>query len=347
MINNLPQDAQAGDIFTTPAGIQYMFDGVKWRGSILPPTIVQSSDTETPVVTGIPGPRGEKGDTGEPGPQGPQGEPGPKGDIGPEGLPGPQGLAGEPGLPGPQGPKGDTGPAGAIGPQGLPGPAGPQGPKGDTGPQGPQGPKGDTGPAGAVGPQGATGLTGPTGADGISITSAVVTNGNLIITRSDGSTINAGPVSTSSTTTAAPAGVRMVGGAPNPFAPIIVSAPPGYKAANIDDGVELSLDTLAVQLATSGSRSLQFRVTTGTLTVNITGQIYWAKGDYSGNWDARYWNGNTLTTTWQQIFTWSFPWQGDMAIYNVQDVTNRRFYRITLSIGGGYKKNTIIMERMV
>jgi hypothetical protein len=88
-------------------------------------------------------------------------------------------------------------------------------------------------------------------------------------------------------------------------------------------------------------------VTTGTLTVNITGQIYWAKGDYSGNWDARYWNGNTLNTTWQQPFSWSFPWQGDTAIYNVQDVTNRRFYRITLSIGGGYKKNTIIMERMV
>lgn len=198
------------------------------------------------------------------------------------------------------------------------------------------------GTAGATGPQGPQGETGATGAAGISVTAAVVTNGNLIITRSDGSTINAGSVSAS-----APAGVRMVGGAPNPFAPVIVSAPPGYKAANIDDGVELSLDTLAVQLAPSGNRSLQFRVTTGTLTVNITGQIYWAKGDYSGNWESRYWNGSTLNTTWQQPFTWSFPWQGDMAIYNVQDVTNRRFYRITLSIGGGYKKNTIIIERMV
>lgn len=243
-----------------------------------------------------------------------------------EPVPGPQG---EPGL------RGDKGDTGEIGPQGISGEPGP------AGSQGPQGPKGDTG---ATGPQGEIGAT---GAAGISITSAVVTNGSLIITRSDGSTINAGTVSASSTTTAAPAGVRMVGGAPNPFAPVIVSAPPGYKAANIDDGVELSLDTLAVQLAPSGSRSLQFRVTSGTLTVNITGQIYWAKGDYSGNWDARYWNGSTLNTTWQQPFTWSFPWQGDVAIYNVQDVTNRRFYRITLSIGGGYKKNTIIMERMV
>ena len=204
------------------------------------------------------------------------------------------------------------------------------------------------GTAGATGPQGPQGQTGATGAAGISITAAVITNGNLIITRSDGSTINAGPVSaTAANTSTASAGVRMVGGAPNPFAPVIVTAPPGYKAANIDDGVELSLDTLAVQLAPSGNRSLQFRVTTGTLTVNITGQIYWAKGDYSGNWEARYWNGSTLNTTWQQPFTWSFPWQGDVAIYNVQDVTNRRFYRITLSIGGGYKKNTIIIERMV
>ena len=280
MLDNLPLNAENGDVFTTHKGVQYTFDGVKWRGTVPPPP-------EPSVVAG------------------------------------PQGL---------QGPAGEMG---ATGITGQPGPAGSAGATGITGATGPQGPKGDNGEPGATGPA------------GVSITSAIVTNGNLIITRSDGSTINAGPVAASSTTSTAPAGVRMVGGAPNPFAPVIVSAPPGYKAANIDDGIELSLDTLAVQLAPSGNRSLQFRVTTGTLTVNITGQIYWAKGDYSGNWDARYWNGSTLNTTWQQPFTWSFPWQGDVAIYNVQDVTNRRFYRITLSIGGGYKKNTIIMERMV
>ena len=280
MLDNLPLNAENGDVFTTHKGVQYTFDGVKWRGTVPPPP-------EPSVVAG------------------PQGSQGPAGEMGATGI------------------------------TGQPGPAGSAGATGITGATGPQGPKGDNGEPGATGPA------------GVSITSAVVTNGNLIITRSDGSTINAGPVSTSSTTSTAPSGVRMVGGAPNPFAPVIVSAPPGYKAANIDDGVELSLDTLAVQLAPSGARSLQFRVTTGTLTVNITGQIYWAKGDYSGNWDARYWNGSTLNTTWQQPFTWSFPWQGDMAIYNVQDVANRRFYRITLSIGSGYKKNTIIIERMV
>jgi hypothetical protein len=279
MLDNLPLNAENGDVFTTHKGVQYTFDGVKWRGTVPPPP-------EPSVVTG------------------------------PQGIPGPAGEMGATGITGQPGPAGSTGATGITGATGL------------------QGPKGDSGDQGA------------TGVAGVSITSAVVTNGNLIITRSDGSTINAGRV-TANTTPTSTSTATVVGSAPNPFAPIIVSAPPGYKAANIDDGIELSLDTLAVQLAPSGARSLQFRVTTGTLTVNITGQIYWAKGDYSGNWDARYWNSNTLTTTWQQPFSWSFPWQGDVAIYNVQDVTNRRFYRITLSIGGGYKKNTIIMERMV
>lgn len=149
---------------------------------------------------------------------------------------------------------------------------------------------------------------------------------------------------TSTTTTAAPI---MVGGAPNPFAPVVVTAPPGYKAANLDDGVELVLDTLAVQLPTSGTRSLQFRVTTGTMSVNITGQCYWSNGNYAGNYEARYWSGNTLNTTYQQIFTWSFPWANDKAVYSVMDLTNRRYYRITLIVGPGYKKNFIIMERLV
>ena len=154
------------------------------------------------------------------------------------------------------------------------------------------------------------------------------------------------PNSTSSTTTTTTT-TTVVGSAPNPFAPVVVTAPPGYKAANLDDGVELSLDNIAVQLPTSGARSLQFRVTTGTLTVNISGQAYWSNGNYGGNYTALYWNGNTLNTTWQQIFSWSFPWQGDVAVYSVQDLTNRRFYRITLSIGAGYKKNFIVMERLV
>ena len=53
--------------------------------------------TAAPLVTGIPGPKGERGLTGEPGPRGPQGEPGPKGDPGVTGAPGVPGPRGQPG----------------------------------------------------------------------------------------------------------------------------------------------------------------------------------------------------------------------------------------------------------
>lgn len=178
---------------------------------------------------------------------------------------------------------------------------------------------------------------------GIKTATINTATGNLIITKTDGTTIDAGKVTAATTSTAGP----VVGGAPNPMAPIVVTSPPGYKAANLDDGIELTLDTLAVQLPTGGSRSLQMRVTSGTMSVNISGQAYWCPGNYQGNYSALYWNGNTLTTTWQQIFTWSFPWANDKAVYSVMDLTNRRYYRVTLIIGPGYKKNNIIMERLV
>lgn len=149
------------------------------------------------------------------------GEQGPQGPAGPQGAPGamgPQGLQGPAGLTGPTGATGAQGPAGAIGPQGLQGPAGapgatgvagPQGPAGSTGATGAQGPAGAVGPRGLTGLQGPQGLTGPAGTDGVSVTSAVVNaNGNLILTLSNGSTINAG----SSVGPAGPQGIQGVKG---------------------------------------------------------------------------------------------------------------------------------------
>jgi len=245
-------------------------------------------------------------------------------------VPGPQGDKGEQGI---QGLRGEQGPAGVDGKDGLPGK------------DGVDGKDGLPGKDGINGANGKDGIQGPVGADGVGIKTAAINTatGNLVLTKTDGTTIDAGKVTNPTTSAAGP----VVGSAPNPMAPIVVTAPPGYKAANLDDGVELTLDTLAVQLAPSGSRSLQFRVTSGTMSVNISGEIYWCPGNYAGNYGANYWNGNTLTTSYQQIFGWNFPWAGDKAVYNVQDLTNRRLYRITLIIGPGYKKNFIVMERLV
>ena len=122
---------------------------------------------------------------------------------------------------------------------------------------------------------------------------------------------------------------------------------PGYKGVCVDDGVPVQLDNLIVQMNTGAPRSLQFKLAAGTISTRISGEIYWSNGAYVGNYSANYWTGDTLNTTWQQIFGWNFPWEGDKAVYNVIDRTNKRLYRITLIIGAGYKNNFIVMERLV
>ncbi|XP_032808920.2 collectin-12-like isoform X1 [Petromyzon marinus] len=156
----------------------------------------------TVTVQGLPGPRGEVGDTGPSGALGHQGQKGDVGDQGAAGRPGQRGVLGLPGqegvqgLPGPRGTpgkrgeKGDTAVTGFVGPDGpkglkgeeglfgdpgQPGPAGihgPEGPPGFVGPPGPAGEmgmpgqKGDVGPPGIAGPLGAPGWPGPPGDPG-------------------------------------------------------------------------------------------------------------------------------------------------------------------------------------
>jgi hypothetical protein len=101
-------------------------------------------------------------------------------------------IQGPTGPTGPQGLRGLTGATGAIGPQG---PQGIQGPTGATGPIGPSGPQGPVGPQGPTGSQGPQGVVGPQGPQGVSISSATVNaSGNLIITKTDSTSLNAGSV---------------------------------------------------------------------------------------------------------------------------------------------------------
>jgi hypothetical protein len=114
---------------------------------------------------------------------GPQGETGPQGIQGPQGEVGPQGIQGEVGLQGVQGEVGPQGIQGSQGEVGLQGVQGEVGLQGETGPQGPQG---------EVGPQGIQGETGP---QGISVTSVELVNNAIIVSLSDGTTIDAGVIS--------------------------------------------------------------------------------------------------------------------------------------------------------
>lgn len=123
MLDNLPLNAENGDVFTTHKGIQYTFDGVKWRGTVPPP----------PEPTIVTGPQGVQGLPGEIGATGIAGQPGPVGSTGATGVAGATGIAGQPG------------PAGSIGATGVAGATGPQGPKGDTGAPGDPGAAGPAG----------------------------------------------------------------------------------------------------------------------------------------------------------------------------------------------------------
>lgn len=153
------------------------------------------------------------------GPEGPAGADGAAGQDGQDGkdftydmfteeqlkaLIGPQGPEG---IQGPVGPQGEQGVQGEQGPQGKIGPQGPEGLKGETGEQGPAGADGKDftydmftpeqlealrGPAGADGKDGADGAEGPQGEQGISVTNVAIEDNHLMVTLSNGNTLDAG-----------------------------------------------------------------------------------------------------------------------------------------------------------
>ena len=170
-------------------------------------------------ATGAQGEKGDKGDQGEQGIQGVQGEKGDKGDQGEQGIQGVQGEKGdkgdqgEQGIQGVQGEKGDKGDQGEQGIQGAQGEKGDKGDQGEQGIQGVQGEKGDAGADGASGQNGTNGINGKNGVNGQDgqngqdgkdgqdgtagrgIDNAMIDNdGYLILTMTDGTTINAGLV---------------------------------------------------------------------------------------------------------------------------------------------------------
>ena len=129
---------------------------------------------------------GEMGATGAKGEQGIQGVQGEKGDKGDQGEQGIQGVQGE---------KGDKGDQGEQGIQGVQGEKGDAGADGASGQNGTNGINGKNGVNGQDGQNGQDGKDGQDGAAGRGIDNAMIDNdGYLILTMTDGSTINAGLV---------------------------------------------------------------------------------------------------------------------------------------------------------
>ncbi len=123
---------------------------------------------------GIPGVKGEKGDKGD------KGVMGDKGDKGDTGLNGSNGIKGNIGEKGERGEKGN------------------RGEKGEKGEIGARGDKGERGEIGKAGDRGLRGEKGEVGPPGISISDIAVTQNSksfsLIFNRTDGTSINVGPI---------------------------------------------------------------------------------------------------------------------------------------------------------
>ena len=85
---------------------------------------------------------------------------------------------------------------GPQGPAGAPGQQGPAGPPGPQGPSGKDGRDGKPGPQGPEGPRGVNGVDGVDGQDGRGIESAyIAADGSLVLTLTDGSELDVGPLS--------------------------------------------------------------------------------------------------------------------------------------------------------
>ena len=136
---------------------------------------------------------------------------------------------------------------------------GPTGATGATGPAGAQGAQGPAGAAGATGPQGPAGPAGPAG---VSVTSAAVTNNQLILKLSDGSSIDAGSVG-------APSGTTTPGTTTLSFASLVEQIQPTLVFIDVT-GPGFAASGTGSILSTSGYILTAYHVISGATTIEIT-----------------------------------------------------------------------------
>jgi len=293
------------------------FDGLAVGQGVVGPT-GPKGDAGVDGRQGPPGRDGIDGLPGTVGPQGERGEPGQLGEQGPagrDGVDGAPGKDGEQGIQGPIGPQGEQGLPSKDGKDGLDGATGAQGPQGEQGPTGLKGDTGAQGIQGVAGPKGDTGATGPQGLQGI-----------------QGVKGDTGEQ-----------GIQGLVGAPGAQGEAGVGIK-GFISAYVNAGTFVTLENIKCTVTTSGNRGLSVAAVTGSFQAHISGTFGYVNGVGGSATTAPI----TYTTTPSgSYFGWSFPNQGDGSTYLINDVTNWRFYRVTLMIGPGYSNNFISIERLI
>lgn len=120
-------------------------------------------------------------------------------------------------------------------------------------------------------------------------------------------------------------------------------------AAFANENVPVTLGEIQVQMAPSGlARSLQIKTTGAAFTGMVT--AYTSYNGASGTNAFTYFSDitQTINSTFAHLgTTWGFAQSGDVANYFVRDITNQRFWRITLMVGPSFNTNFIIIERLL
>ncbi len=119
-------------------------------------------------------------------------------------------------------------------------------------------------------------------------------------------------------------------------------------AAFINAGTAITLGDIQVQLSTGGARSLQIKTTGSNFIAMVS--AYTSYNGASGTNAFTYFSdySQTVSATYGYIgTTWGFANEGDLANYFVRDLSNQRFWRVTLMIGPNYNNNFISIERLL
>jgi hypothetical protein len=114
-------------------------------------------------------------------------------------------------------------------------------------------------------------------------------------------------------------------------------------SAFVNAGTFVTMDNIKATVTTSGQRGLSLATVSGTANGYISGTFAGVTVGSSGTAGSL----SLTTTASSSIFGWSFPSEGDTAIYVVRDNTSNRAYRITVMIGGAYNSNMISIERLI
>ena len=117
----------------------------------------------------------------------------------------------------------------------------------------------------------------------------------------------------------------------------------GFTSAYVNAGTFVTLDNIKATVTTSGNRGLCLATVTGSFQAGISTTFGYVNG-VGGNATTQYYTYNTTPSG--SLFGYNFPNAGDGCTYLINDVTNWRFYRVTMMIGPSYNNNFISIERL-